>query len=211
MSVAKKSWGTAEGKDVFLFEMKNASGMTVNVTNYGGAIVSLFVPDKDGAFRDVVLGFDTLEGYFNNNPSLGVLVGRVANRIGKARFSLDGKEYILEKNDGDNHLHSGSKSFRTAVWDAAHTDNSIILTLFSPDGDSGYPGDVSVRVTYTLTDDNAFRIDYHAETETKTVCNLTNHSYFNLDGQNAGEIYRHFLQLNAGYVTAVCEDLIHTG
>jgi aldose 1-epimerase len=189
--------------------MKNANGVTVNVTNYGGAIVSLAVPGKDGNMRDVVLGFDSLDGYLVNKPFLGVLVGRVANRIGNAKFTLDGKEYKLEANDGANHLHGGSHGFNTLVWDAAQTDNSIILTLYSPDGDSGYPGDVTAKVTYTLTDANAFRIDYHAETSGRTVCNLTNHSYFNL--QNSGEIYKHELQINADYVTAVGDDLIPTG
>jgi aldose 1-epimerase len=158
-----------------------------------------------------VLGFGSLDGYLTNKPFLGVLVGRVANRIGNARFTLDGKEYTLEANDGANHLHGGSRGFNTKVWDAAQTNNSVVLTLVSPDGDSGYPGDVTAAVTYTLTDGNVFRISYNAETMGKTICNLTNHSYFNLNGQNSGEIYGHELQINADYVTAVGEDLIPTG
>ncbi len=210
MSVNVKQCGEHDGKEIFSFEMKNANGMSVTVTNLGGAVMALCVPDKDGGTRDVVLGFDKPEEYLDNTKFLGVLVGRVANRIGGAKFKLDGKEYSLEKNDGGNHLHGGSKGFNTKVWDAVSMDSGVTLTLVSPDGDSGYPGEVAARVTYTLTEDNTLRVDYHAETETKTVCNLTNHSYFNLNGAG-GDIYGHEMQLMAGHVTAVGEDLIPTG
>ncbi len=132
MSVSVKQCGTSGGKDIFRFEMENSKGMKVTVTNLGGAVMSIFVPDKDGAARDVVLGFDNPEDYFDNSKFFGVLVGRVANRIGGARFKLDGKAYSLEKNDGGNHLHGGSEGFNTKVWDAENTGDSVTLTLLAP-------------------------------------------------------------------------------
>jgi aldose 1-epimerase len=212
MSITKKDFGKLEdGRKAYLFEMTNAKNMNVSVTNYGGAIVSLKVPGKDGGQRDVVMGFDNLGQYTGKHPFFGVVAGRVANRIGGGRFTLDGKEYQLEKNDGPNHLHGGSKGFNTKLWDAEESGNSLIFTLHSPDGDSGYPGNLTARMTYTLTDENGLRIDYLAETDTKTICNLTNHSYFNLEGHNAENVYAHELQINAGYVTAVDNQLIPTG
>jgi aldose 1-epimerase len=213
MGITKKSFGKlADGREALLFEFANKNGITATITNYGCAIVTLCVPDKDGKPRDVVTGFDSLEGYLGKHPFFGVVAGRVANRISGGKFSLDGKEYSLEKNDGgEHHLHGGSNGFDKKLWDAKISGESLVLTHESPDGDSGYPGNLKARITYTLTDENALRIDYFAETDTKTVCNLTNHSYFNLEGHAAKDIYAHELQINASSITAVDELLIPTG
>lgn len=211
MGIVKNVFGTLDdGREAFLFDMTNANGMRVTVTNYGGAIISIWVPDKDGTLRDISLGFDSFDDY--KATFFGVVAGRVANRIGNGFFRLDGREYQLEKNDnGRHHLHGGSNGFNRKLWDAEVSGNSLILTLHSPDGDSGYPGNLDVRMTYTLTEDNTLRIYYLAETDTKTVCNLTNHSYFNLEGHGAHDVYSHELQINASYVTEVDANLIPTG
>jgi aldose 1-epimerase len=213
MGITKEVFGKlADGREVFLFNMTNAKGMRVTVSNYGCAIVSLWVPDKNGKLTDVVTGFDTLDGYTGRHPFFGVVAGRVANRINAGKFTLDGKEYQLELNDGgQHHLHGGLKGFDKKLWDVEEKDGSLVFTLESPDGDSGYPGNLTARITYTLTGDNTFRMDYYAETDTKTICNLTNHSYFNLEGQSAKDIYGHELQINASHTTAVDELLIPTG
>jgi aldose 1-epimerase len=213
MGIVKKTFGKLDdGREAFLFEMSNENGMRADVTNLGCALVSLWVPGKNGKAVDVVMGFDSLAPYTGRHPFFGVVAGRVANRIDAGKFVLDGKEYQLECNDGGrHHLHGGSNGFDKKLWEARVEGDSIVFTLHSPDGDSGYPGNLDAQVTYTLTKDNEFRIDYLAETDTKTVCNLTNHSYFNLEGHDAADIYGHQLQLNAKYVTAVNDLLIPTG
>lgn len=205
----------ADGQTVDLFTLTNTHGMEVKITSYGGRIVSILVPDRHGKMADVVLGYDHLDGYLaKNDPFFGTLVGRYANRIANARFALNGVVYKLEPNDGTNSLHGGSQGFDKKVWKAreiAATDPALELTYLSKDGEEGYPGDLSVKVVYTLTADNGLRIDYTATTDKETALNLTNHSYFNLAGQGNGDILNHLLLLNADKFTPVDAKLIPTG
>jgi aldose 1-epimerase len=204
---------TAEGTAVQIFTLTNASGMELKVTTYGGAVVSLKAPDRTGAKADVVLGFDSLEGYLNPKvPFFGALIGRYGNRIGHAKFTLDGKTYNLSVNDGENSLHGGAKGFDRCVWTPkALPDGGLQLTLLSKDGDQGYPGNLHVTVTYHLTDANEVRIQYTATTDKDTVLNLTNHTYFNLKGAGNGDILDHVMMLNASKFTPVDAGLIPTG
>ena len=191
------------------YTLSNKNGMEMTVTNVGCAIMSLVIPAKGGK-KDVVLGLDKPEDYKGKHPFFGVAVGRFANRIGGGKFTLNGKEYQLETNDGVHHLHGGSNGFDKKEWNVDFSSQEkIIFSLQSPDGDSGYPGDLSVRVSYTLTDDNTLRIEYEASTETETICNLTNHSYFNLSNEN--DILNHEAQIFADKITEVDEGLIPTG
>ena len=202
---------TPDGKSVTLYTLQNTGGMQAKIMTYGACVVSLTAPDRDGNMADVVLGFDTLEEYVKSNPYFGVVVGRYGNRIAKGKFSLDGVEYTLATNNGPNHLHGGNKGFDKVVWDGAIVNDgkSLQLSYTSPNGEEGYPGTLKAQVTYTLTDDNALRIDYHAVTDKKTVVNLTNHSYFNLRG--SGTILDHVLRINADAITPVDTTLIPTG
>ena len=195
------------------YKLTNKNGMVITVTNLGCAIINLEVPTKAGKLVDVVQGLCTAEDYaIKAHPHFGVVCGRVANRIANATFSLGGKTYTLEANDGLHHLHGGLKGFCKKVWDVVEsTDNKLIFTLNSPDGDSGYPGNLNARVTYTLTDCNTLRIDYHATTDTETVCNLTNHSYFNLNGYDSPCMYDHELTIESDKITAIDEALITNG
>ncbi|MBC8378671.1 MAG: galactose mutarotase, partial [Planctomycetes bacterium] len=193
----------------------NANGMKAAITNYGGIIVSLLAPDKDGRMDDVVLGFDTIAEYEEKSPHFGCITGRYANRIAKGRFTLDGKVYDkLAINNGPNALHGGLKGFDKKVWDAEAVGNSLKLRMVSPDGEEGYPGRLDVTVTYTLTDDNELRIDYEAVTDKPTVLNLTNHSYFNLAGHSGGTeaMVAHEMMINADAFTPVADaNAIPTG
>lgn len=203
-----------DGQAIGLYTLTNSSGMKVTVTNYGGHVVSINVPDRHGKMADVVLGFDHLDGYLGNNPFFGALVGRYANRIGKAEFKLDGVEYKLAKNDGPNSLHGGLKGFDKQVWKAhevSHPHPALELTYLSKDGEEGYPGNLSVKVVYTLTDSSELRIDYTATTDKDTVLNLTNHSYFNLAGEGNGDILKQVMMINADRFTPVDATLIPTG
>ena len=204
---------TAKGDQVKLYTLKNENGMMARIMDYGGTVVELTAPDRDGQFADVVLGFDRLEDYLKVHPFFGVLVGRYANRIGGARFTLDGVEYTLAKNDGENHLHGGVKGFDKVLWTAELIDTahgkSLNLTYESPDGEENYPGDLKVTVNYILTDDNGLRIDYEATTDKRTVVNLTNHAYFNLRGD--GDILDHVVMINADKFTPTDKGLIPTG
>jgi aldose 1-epimerase len=205
---------TGDGEDVFLYSMKNSKGMRVDIINYGGIVTAIHVPDKDGKIADVVLGFDKLDGYLAGHPFFGNIVGRYGNRIGKGEFTIDGKTYTLAKNNGENHLHGGRKGFDKYVWKAEVIPTeagSLKLSRTSPDGEEGYPGTLKVEVTYTLTEKNELRIDYHAVTDKPTHVNLTNHSYFNLAGPGNGDILAHEIMLNADHVTPVDEGLIPTG
>ena len=179
MSITKEGFGeTNDGQRVDAFTFENANGMTVKIINYGATIVSVEVPDRDGVMTDVVLGFDDMEGFQSlENPYFGACCGRYANRIAKGRFSIDGIEYSLATNNGPNALHGGLIGFDKKVWSAEIAGDSVRMSLTSPDGDEGYPGRLKVEVTYTLTDENELWIDYKAETDQKTVLNLTNHSY----------------------------------
>lgn len=212
-AIIKESWGEVEGKPVYLFTLTNAGNAQVKVTNYGCIITSWSVPDKLGAFSDIVLGYDSLGDYLKPNPHFGAVVGRYANRIADGSFELDGRTYVLVKNNGPNHLHGGLIGFGKKVWDATidpEIPNSIVLTYRSVDMEEGYPGNLDITVRYTFTDDNALRIDYRAQTDKPTVLNLTNHSYFNLSGDPAKKVEAHLLQINANQYTASV-DLIPTG
>jgi aldose 1-epimerase len=214
-SIAKAPFGkTADGASVDIYTLKNAAGMEVRVITYGGRLVSLKAPGRDGKFADVVLGFDSLEGYLGEHPYFGALVGRYGNRIAKGRFKLDGKEYKLAINNGVNSLHGGLKGFDKVLWvgrEVPGGDPSLELTYLSKDGEEGYPGNLTQKVTYTLTAANELKIDYAATTDKDTVVNVTNHSYFNLAGQGQGDILGHVLQLNAAKFTPVDAGLIPTG
>ena len=213
--VKKEVFGTVDGTPVDLYTLTNAHGMEVRATNFGGAIVSLRVPDKRGHMDDVVLGFDKLDGYLTNNPYFGVIVGRYANRIANGHFTLDGKQYSLAINNGPNSIHGGIRGFSKAIWNAEPFENSkgagLIFTYLSKDGEEGYPGNLKVKVTYTLTDKNELSFDYEATTDKATPINLTQHSYFNLKGEGNGDILSHELMLNADRFTPVDENLIPTG
>lgn len=213
MPIAKEPFGTTpDGTAVDLFTLKNEKA-EVRITTYGGRVVSISVPDKNGKMADVVHGFDSLEGYLNTNPYFGAIVGRYGNRIGGGKFKLAGKEYTLAKNNGSNALHGGLKGFDKVVWTAKESTNgsgpSVELTYISKDGEEGYPGMLTVTVTYTLTSDNALKIDYRASTDKPTVANLTNHSYFNLKGE--GDVLGHEVKMLASRFTPVDSTLIPTG
>jgi len=205
----------SDGTKVKLYTLTNENGLIMDVTNYGGIIVRLAVPDRDGHFADVVLGYDHLADYIKDTPYFGAIVGRCANRICKGKFTLEGKEYTLAINNGPNHLHGGLKGFDKAVWDAEmfKSDNGPGLKLhyLSKDGEEGYPGNLDVTVTYVLTNDNEVKINYKAVTDQPTVCNISQHSYFNLKGQGNGDILGHQIMINADNFTPVDETLIPTG
>jgi aldose 1-epimerase len=217
MSMTKADFGTTKaGQPVDLYTLANANGLVAKITNYGGTITELWVPDRNGKLADIVLGFDNITDYEEKSPYFGCIVGRYGNRIGKGTFTLDGVTYDkLAVNNGDNHLHGGLKGFDKQVWDAEpfETADGVGLKLhyISKDGEEGYPGNLDVTVTYTLTDDNELKIDYEATTDKPTVCNLTNHTYFNLAGQGAESHFDHLLMLNADAFTPVDAGLIPTG
>ena len=202
------------GQPTALYTLTNANGMEVCITNFGGRIVSIMVPDKDGAFRDVVLGFDKVSDYFpeNNASDFGAAIGRYANRIAGGSFEIDGTVYNLPKNDGDNTLHGGPTGWQYQVYEVVEADESHIKILRdSPDGDNGFPGNVKAYVTYTLTDQNAIDIWYEATTDKPTVINMTNHSYFNLDGDPANNVLDDVMYIKSSTTTAVGPGLIPTG
>src|SRR5712664_145138 len=215
-TTTKKSFGkTPDGQPVDLYVLTNKSGAEASITNYGGAVVSLKVPDRNGKLADVVLGYDTADGYVNDKSYFGALVGRYGNRIAHAQFVLDGKTYTLAKNNGENTLHGGVKGFNKALWTAkilpAKDGQSLELSHLSKDGEEGFPGNLKVSVIYTLTDTNALRIVYSATTDKKTVLNLTSHGYFNLAGQGSGDTLGHLLTIQADKFTPVDAALIPTG
>jgi aldose 1-epimerase len=207
----KASWGkTPDGANVDLYTLTNAKGAEVRIATYGATVVSLKVPDRSGAIGDVVAGFDDFAGYLTPSPYFGAIIGRYGNRIGKGRFSLNGVEYVLAKNNGENHLHGGLRGFDKHVWTAKPVSpQSIELTYLSKDGEEGYPGDLTATVTYTLTDANELRIEYSAATDKDTVVNLSNHSYFNLSGED--DILGHEVVIHADRFTPVDKSLIPTG
>jgi aldose 1-epimerase len=213
--VTKESFGTVDGQGVDLYTLKNRNGMEAKITNYGGIVTSLKVPDKNRKFDDVVLGFNDLDSYLKGHPYFGAAIGRYGNRIAKGRFTLNGVEYKLAVNNGENHLHGGIKGFDKVVWTAAEEKSqagpAIRMTYLSKDGEEGYPGNLSVTMVYTLTNKNELRIDYIATTDKDTVLNLTHHSYFNLDGEGNGDILNHRLMLNAGRFTPTDAGSIPTG
>lgn len=207
---------TADGQAVDVVTMTNGKGIEAKVITYGGIIISLKAPDREGKPGDIALGFDNLDGYLRGHPYFGAIIGRYGNRIGAGKFVLDGVEYKLAVNNGPNHLHGGIKGFDKVVWKIelaqAKGDEAILkLSYLSKDGEEGYPGNLRCTVTYTLTADNELKIRYEATTDKATVLNLTNHSYWNLAGQGNGDILGHELMLNADRYTPVDEGLIPTG
>jgi aldose 1-epimerase len=215
-STTKTSFGkTPEGEAVDLYVLKNKNGVEAAITTYGGAVVSLKVPDRNGKLGDVVLGYDSVDGYVNDKSYFGAIIGRYGNRIGHAQFTLDGKTYTLAKNDGDNSLHGGFKGFNKAVWGArtysTKDGQALELTYLSKDGEEGFPGTLKVTVIYTLTDANELKMVYTATTDKTTVVNLTNHSYFNLAGPGSGDIFGHQLVIEADKFTPVDAVLTPTG
>ena len=217
-STTKSSFGkTPDGEQVDLYTLTNKNGVVATISTYGGTVVSLKVPDRHGTLEDIVLGYDSVDGYVGDKSYFGAIVGRYANRIAHAQFSLDGKTYTLAKNNGENSLHGGIKGFNKAVWAAkeipAKDGQALELTYLSRDGEEGFPGNLQVRVVYTLTDSNELKIKYFATTDRKTVVNLTNHSYFNLlgVGRDTRDILGHVLMIEADKFTPVDSSLIPTG
>jgi aldose 1-epimerase len=215
-SMKKESFGTTpQGSPVELYTFTNAHGLEVRAITYGGIIVSLRVPDKRGHLDDVALGLENLAAYLDNKPYLGAIIGRYGNRIAGAKFKLDGVTYSLAANNGPNTLHGGNTGFNKVLWRAESFDNAkgagLIFTHTSPDGEEGYPGNLKVKVTYTLTDSNELIFDYEATTDKSTPVNLTQHTYFNLAGEGHGDILGHHLMLNADRFTPVDKNLIPLG
>jgi aldose 1-epimerase len=205
-----------DGTPVEIYTLRNSKGMEARIMTYGGIVQSLKVPDQNGKLDDVVLGYDNLEGYLtNNSPYFGALIGRYGNRIGGAKFTLEGKTCTLAANNGPNSLHGGVKGFDKVVWQARSwiTPDGLALELsyVSKDGEEGFPGNLKVTAVYTLTDSNELRLDFTATTDKPTVCNLTHHSYFNLQGQGNGDILGHEVYINSDQTTAVDKELITTG
>ncbi len=214
-NIQVRVFGTAEGKTAHLFTLTNANGLVARITDYGGIVTEMWVPDKKGVKADVVLGFDTLEGYLAGHPYFGAIVGRCANRIAKGRFTLEGKTYALATNNGPNHLHGGVKGFDKHVWDAEPKETpegpALVLSRTSPDGEEGYPGTLKATCVYTLTNANELKVEFSAVTDKPTIVNLAHHSYWNLAGHASGDILGHKLHLNADRFTPTDETLIPNG
>ena len=212
--IQKSEWGEFDGKKVYLYTLTNGNGDMVKISNYGGIITSWITPDSKGNKSSIVLGFNDLKGYLAHPPYFGATVGRYGNRIANAKFTLDGKTYKLAANNGKNSLHGGLKGFDKVVWDAAPlTDSTPVLTLnyLSKDGEEGFPGNLKVSITFSLSNDNELKIEYNAETDKATPVNLTNHSYFNLSGDVSNTILSETLMIDADRYTPVDTSLIPTG
>ena len=212
--VEQKPFGTRDGRPVTLYTLTNSHGVEVRAMNYGGIILSIRVPDRKGQLADIVLGHDTMEGYIPNPPYLGAIVGRYANRVANGTFTLDGKTYTLPKNDGPNTLHGGTtRTFDKVVWDGEPLQGKagVAFSYVSKDGEEGFPGNLKVKVTYTLTDGDALLIHYEATTDKATPINMSQHSYFNLKGEGNGDILDHEIMINADRFTPVDKNLIPTG
>lgn len=214
-TITQEDWGKADGKSVSLFTLTNSNDVVVTISNYGGIVTSWLAPDRSGSKANIVLGFKTLDEYLAGHPFFGAIVGRYGNRIAKGKFTLDGETYSLAVNNGENHLHGGNKGYDKVVWDATIDSTSspskLKLSYLSKDGEEGYPGNLNINITYTLTDSNELIIDYSAETDKATPCNLTNHSYFNLTGDYSKTILEHYLTIDADKYTPVDGGLIPTG
>jgi aldose 1-epimerase len=213
--ISSEPWGEVDGEQVALYTLTNANGMEVKVSTYGGIITSVVVPDRDGNMANVTLGFDNLDDYVAGHPYFGNITRRYANRIARGAFTIDGEHFYLPLNNGPNSLHGGDKGFDKVVWAAEEVSGDggvgVKLSRVSPDMEEGYPGNLSVEVTYTLTDNDEIRIDYHATTDKLTVVNLTNHAYWNLAGEGSGTAENHRLTLMASHYTPVDANLIPTG
>ena len=219
-AVFTKPFGsTSEGESVMLFTLVNSNGLRVDITNYGGIIVRLFVPDRNGRFSDIALGYNSLEEYIKDSPYFGAIIGRYGNRISEGKFSIEENEYelVLNNSPGNipSHLHGGNKGFDKVVWDyevyIKKDEPCLRLNYLSEDGEEGYPGNLEVEVVYTLTSNNVLRVEYSGETDKATPVNLTQHSYFNLKGEGCGDILNHILELNADHFTPVNKGLIPVG
>ena len=211
MSITQSTFGQlSSGEEVSIFTLTNANGLRAEITNYGGIVVGLHVPDRNGALADIVLGKDSLQDYLDGHPCFGTINGRVAGRIGGASFSIDGVEYILAKTDEPNCLHGGEEGFDKMLWDASIVKDGetekLQLSLVDPDGHNNFPGTVNCTVTYALLDDNSLEITYNATTDKDTPLNLTNHSYFNLAGHDSGNVLDHEVQIFADSIAAVDDD-----
>ncbi len=217
MSITTKSFGRLpDGREAQLYTMTNVAGASVEVTNYGGILCAINVPDKDGQLGNVLLGYDDVSGYVPTCGYIGALIGRVGNRIARGECTVEGTQLHLAKNEGGkNHLHGGVEGFNTKFWDVTPVEgiceDSLILKYFSPDGEEGYPGNLRVMVTYTFTDENELVIRYEAVSDKDTLCNLTNHAYFNLEGEGSGKILDHVFEVNADTFTVGDTELIPTG
>ncbi len=218
LSISKTSFGITPDGDVDLFSLKNKNGMEVKITNFGGIITSIIVPDKDGEMADVVLGFDSIAKYLAPHPYFGAIIGRYGNRIANGEFKLNNttaNTFTLVKNNGENHLHGGTKGFDKMIWKTKQINTpkriGVEMSYTSVDMEEGYPGNLEVVVKYSLTEDNQLTINYEARTDKKTLCNLTNHSYFNLAGEGNGTILNHELKVNADQITPTDEGMIPTG
>jgi aldose 1-epimerase len=210
--VSKQAFGTtAQGTIVSLYTLTNKNNMSITISTFGGTLVSVEVPDKNGALTDVVLGYDDLASYEKQDKYIGALIGRCGNRIAKGQFHLNNNDYQLYCNNGNNHLHGGKIGFDKKVWDAQVSNDQLKLTYISQAGEEGYPGTLTVTVTYTLSEDNTISIDYHATSDADTICNLTNHAYFNLSGYNSGTILDQKIQLFADSYTVADQESLPTG
>lgn len=216
LSVTSKVFGETPEGTAFLYTLTNKNGMEVSISNYGGIVTAIKVPDKNGVLADVVLGFDSLSGYRSSaNPYFGGIIGRYGNRIAKGQFSIDGKKYTLATNDNTNHLHGGLKGFDKVIWESRESSGGdskgVALTYMSKDMEEGYPGNLQVKVFYLLNNQNELMIRYEANTDKPTICNLTNHTYFNLAGEGNGDILGHEIKIDADWMTPVNKSLIPTG
>lgn len=216
MNIKKAHFGRLpSGEEVSLYTLANSSSVTLTITDFGGRMVNLLVPGRDGKTDDIIPGFDSLDGYLVKNPYFGALVGRCANRIKNSRFPLNGKEYILDSNADPHHLHGGKAGFSYRLWDSEITErnglSALKLSLFSADGDQGYPGNLWVTVWYTLDEDSSLSIEYEARTDQDTIVNLTNHNYFNLNGHQNGSVLNHSVWIASDYITDLDGDKIADG
>jgi aldose 1-epimerase len=208
--------GTYKGKQTALYTLKNSNGLVAQITNFGAKIVSIYVPDKNGSFKDIVLGYESIEGYIKGNPYFGAICGRYANRIANGKFEIDGHTYQLPVNNGPNSLHGGPEGFNNQVFDAkgpvpTQNGEQVEMTYISKDGEMGYPGTLSLKLTYTLTENNELSLDFEAKTDKATHVNIAAHSFFNLAGEGNGDILKHELTINADRFTPVNDVLIPTG
>lgn len=216
MKITSKPFGLLpDNSQVTLYTLSNNNGLKADIIDYGGIIVSLMAPDRNGVFKDIVLGFDNIEDYLDRSPCFGAIVGRHANRIEDAEFEIDGVKYVLDKNEGKNHIHGGIKSFDKKLWDSRiindNQGEALELSLFSPDGDQGYPGNLEVRVIYRLNDSDELEIEYYGAADKSTVLNLTNHSYFNLSGHDSGSIINHEIKIEADFYTPINSESLPIG
>ncbi|MFF2587977.1 aldose epimerase family protein [Peribacillus butanolivorans] len=215
MKVWQRDFGKVDGQTTCLFTMKNNSGMEMTCSNYGCIITKILVPDSNGTLENIVLGFNNLEEYIQYSPYFGSVIGRVAGRIKGAQFEIDGITYTLEQNENSNHLHGGNRGFHNVIWNATVKENeeeiTIEFTYMSPDGEEGYPGNVNMKVQYTLTNNNELLISYYGTTDQKTLLNVTNHTYFNLSGNLKRDILDHTLTINSDEFLELNNELLPTG